>query len=361
MKVYKTNEIKNIALVGGKGAGKTTLTESILLEGGTISRRGSVDGGNTVSDNTPVEKEYGYSVSSCVFYAEKNGKKLNFFDCPGSDDFVGNTVTALSVTDTAALVVDGRNGVEVGTMNNFRTVDRIGKPLMFVINRLEDEKCDFDNVYNQLRETYGNKVVALQFPVNAGPGFNSVVDVLSMKQYTWPKDGGKATAADIDGANADKAEEYRMALLEMAAENDEELMMKFLDEMTLTDEETIKGIRLGMVDRSIFPVVLVSAENNIGTDRMLDIMTEIVPEVTEMPAPKNANGDEVPYDENGPVSIFFFKTSVESHIGLLQGNERYPQGWCRPDQHEPRQQGAPCPDQRGLWSEQDPDRRAARW
>ncbi len=315
MKVYKTNEIKNISLVGGKGAGKTTLTESILLEGGAISRRGSVDGGNTVSDNTPVEKEYGYSVSSTVFYAEKNGKKLNFFDCPGSDDFVGNAVTALSVTDAAALVVDGRNGVEVGTQNNFRTVERIGKPLMFVINRLEDEKCDFDNVYNQLRETYGNKVVALQFPVNAGPGFNSVVDVLAMKQYTWPKDGGKATASDIDGAHADKAEEFRMALLEMAAENDEELMMKFLDEMTLTEEETIKGIRLGMVDRSIFPVVLVSAENNIGTDRMLDIMSIIVPDVTEMPAPKNTNGDEVPYDENAAVSIFFFKTSVESHIG----------------------------------------------
>ena len=140
MKVYKTNEIKNISLVGGKGAGKTTLTESILLEGGTISRRGTVDGGNTVSDNTPVEKEYGYSVSSTVFYAEKNGKKLNFFDCPGSDDFVGNAVTALSVTDAAALVVDGRNGVEVGTQNNFRTVERIGKPMMFVINRLEDRQ-----------------------------------------------------------------------------------------------------------------------------------------------------------------------------------------------------------------------------
>ena len=151
--------------------------------------------------------------------------------------------------------------------------------------------------------------------MNAGPGFNSVVDVLAMKQYTWPKDGGKATAADIDGAHADKAEEYRMALLEMAAENDEELMMKFLDEMTLTDEETIKGIRLGMVDRSIFPVVLISAENNIGTDRMLDIMSIIVPDVTEMPAPKNANGDEVPFDESAPVSVFFFKTSVESNIG----------------------------------------------
>jgi len=207
MKVYKTNEIKNISLVGGKGAGKTTLTESILLEAGVINRRGTVDGGNTVSDNTPVEKEYGYSVSSTVFYAEKNGKKLNFFDCPGSDDFVGNAVTALSVTDAAALVVDGRNGVEVGTQNTFRTVERLNKPLMFVINRLEDEKTDFDNVYNQLRETFGNKVVALQFPVNAGPGFNSVVDVLSMKQYTWGKDGGKAPHAQQVGKKDEVAVE----------------------------------------------------------------------------------------------------------------------------------------------------------
>jgi len=315
MKVYKTNEIKNISLIGGKGAGKTTLAEAILFEGGVINRRGSVDGGNTVSDNTPVEKEYGYSVYSTVFYAESNGKKLNFFDCPGSDDFVGNTVTALSVTDAGALLIDGRNGVEVGTQNTFRTAEGLNKPLMFVVNRLEDEKTDFDNVYNQLRETFGNKVIATQFPVQCGPGFNAVVDVINMKQYTWPKDGGKATVGDIDASVADKAEEYHMALLEMAAENDEELMMKFLDEMTLTEEETINGIRKGMIDRSLFPVLCVSAEKNIGVDRMLEVMGLIVPQIDEMPAPKDTNGDEVKPDANGPVSIYFFKTTVESHIG----------------------------------------------
>jgi len=315
MKVYKTNEIKNISLIGGKGAGKTTLAESILLECGVINRKGSVSGGNTVSDNSPVEKDYGYSVYSTAFYAENNGKKLNFFDCPGSDDFVGSAVTALSVTDAGALVIDGRNGVEVGTLNTFRTVEGLKKPLMFVVNRLEDEKSDFDNVYNQLRETFGNKVIALQFPVQSGPGFNSVVDVINMKQYTWGKDGGKATVGDIDASLADKAEEYHMALLEMAAENDEELMMKFLDEMTLTEEETINGIRKGMIDRSLFPVMCVSAEKNIGVDHMLETMGLIVPEVTEMPAPVDTNGDEVKPDANGPVSIYFFKTTVEPHIG----------------------------------------------
>jgi len=151
--------------------------------------------------------------------------------------------------------------------------------------------------------------------VQSGLGFCSVVDLLTMKQYTWPKDGGKATVGDIDASLADKAEEYRMALLEMAAENDEELMMKYLDEMNLSEEETIMGVRKGMIDRSLFPVVCVSAEKNIGVDRMMDVMGLIVPEIAEMPAAKDKAGNEVKPDANGPVSIYFFKSTTESHIG----------------------------------------------
>jgi len=315
MKVYKTNEIKNVSLIGGKGSGKTTLAESMLYECGVINRRGTIDAGNTVCDYFPVEKEYGYSVFSTVFYCEKDGKKINVIDCPGMDDFVGNSVTALNVTDAGVLVVDAQYGVEVGTQNSFRTAAGIAKPVIFAINKLEAEKADFDNVYNQLREVFGNKVIALQFPVQCGPNFDAVVDVLSNKLYKWGKDGGKATVSDIPADLADKAEEYRMALLEMAAENDEELMMKYLDEMNLSEEETIAGIRKGMVDRSLFPVICVSGAKDMGVDRMLEVLGQIVPDVTEMPAVVDTDGDEVKPDPNGPVSLFFFKTTIEPHIG----------------------------------------------
>ncbi len=315
MKVYKSNEIKNISLIGGKGSGKTTLAESMLFECGVINRRGSVEAGNTVCDYFPVEKEYGYSVFSTVFYAEYAGKKLNVFDCPGMDDFVGNAVTALSVTDTGVLTVDGQYGVEVGTQNTFRTAEGMNKPIIFVVNKLEAEKADFDNVLSQLREAYGSKVVPLQFPVSCGAGFNSIIDLVLMKQLTWGKDGGKPTVSDIPAEFADKAEEMHNELLEMAAENDEELMMKFLDEMTLNEDEMREGIRKGLIDRSIFPVICVSGIKDIGVSRMMELLGEIVPLAAEMPAVPDTNGEEVAPDPNGPVSIFFFKTTIEPHIG----------------------------------------------
>ena len=152
MKVYKSSEIKNIAILGNAGSGKTTLTESILFESGQIQRRGRVSQKNTVSDYFPVEQEYGYSVFATVFHAENNGKKLNFIDCPGSDDFSGAAVTALNVTDTAAILVNGANGVEVGTQNQFRTTDKLGKPVIFVVNHVDDEKCDYDSIIEKLKE-----------------------------------------------------------------------------------------------------------------------------------------------------------------------------------------------------------------
>ena len=315
MKAYKTNEIKNISLLGGKGSGKTSLAESIMFECGMLNRKGTIDNGNTVCDYFPVEKEYGYSVFSTLFYAEKNGKKINFIDCPGSDDFVGNVITALNVTDAGLMLIDAQYGVEVGTQNQYRTVNRIKKPLIFAMNKLEAEKSDFDNVLTQLKEVFGNKVVPIQFPVTSGPGFNSIIDLLLMKQLTYSGDSGKATISDIPADLADKAEELKANLFEMAAENDEELMMKYLDEMELNDEETIEGIRKGLIDCSIVPVMCCSGEKNIGVDRMLEILGEIVPAPTDMPAVKDTEGNEVKLDPNGPLSLFFFKTTVEPHIG----------------------------------------------
>ena len=247
MKVYKTNEIKNISLLGSKGSGKTTLAESMLFECGVINRRGTVEAGNTVSDYYPVEKEYGYSVLSTVFYAEFNGKKLNVFDCPGMDDFVGNAVTALNVTDAGVILVNGQYGVEVGTQNIFRTASTIKKPIIFAINKLDADTADYDNVLNQLKDTFGPKVVPVQFPVACGAGFNSVVDILLMKQLTWAAEGGKPTISDIAPEHKDRADEMYQALVEMAAENDEALMDKFFEEGALSEQEMLEGVRKGLI------------------------------------------------------------------------------------------------------------------
>lgn len=154
MKVYQTNEIKNIALLGNDGSGKTTLTEALLYESGIIKRRGRITAKNTVSDYFPVEQEYGYSVFSTIFHVEWNGKKLNIIDCPGSDDFVGAAMTALNVTDTAILLLNGQYGAEVGTQNHFRYTEKLGKPVIFLVNQLDNEKCDYDMVLEQLKSIY---------------------------------------------------------------------------------------------------------------------------------------------------------------------------------------------------------------
>ncbi len=315
MRLYKTNEIKNIALLGSKGSGKTTLAEAMLLECGVIKRRGTVDAGNTVCDYFPVEKEYGYSVFSTLFYAEFLGKKLNVIDCPGSDDFVGNAYTALGVADTGVIVVDAQYGVEVGTQNIFRTTAKLKKPVLFAMNQLDGEKADYDNALESLREHYGNKVVVVQYPLQSGPGFNAMIDVLLMKKYEWGPEGGVPTISEIPADQMDRANELHNALVEAAAENDETLMDKYFEEGHLTEDEMRNGIRKGLIDRSIFPVFCVSAAKDMGVRRMMEFLGNVCPFVDDMPAPLTVNDEEVKPDASGPVSIFVFKTSVEPHIG----------------------------------------------
>ena len=315
MKVYQTNEIKNIALLGSKGSGKTTLAEAMLYECGVIKRRGTIEGKNTVSDSFPVEKEYGYSVFSTVFYAEFLGKKLNVIDCPGADDFVGNAITALNVTDTGLILINAQYGVEVGTQNIFRTTQGLKKPVIFALNQLDGEKADYDNVMEQMREHFGNKIVAIQYPLQCGPGFNAMIDVLLMKKYSWGPEGGAPTIEEVPEEEKEKALELHQALVEAAAENDETLMEKFFDQGHLTEDEMREGIRKGLIDRSIYPVFCVSAAKDMGVRRMMEFLGNVVPFVEDMPAPVTTEGVEVKPDSNGPLSLYFFKTSIEPHIG----------------------------------------------
>ena len=315
MRVYQTNEIKNIALVGSAGSGKTTLAESMLFEAGIIKRRGTVEAKNTVSDYFPVEQEYGYSVFPTVFHAEWNNKKLNIIDCPGSDDFVGGTITALNVTDEAVILINGQYGPEVGTQNHFRYTEKLKKPVIFLINQLDSDKCDFDAIIASMQEIYGPKCVQIQYPISTGPGFNSLIDVLLMKKYSWKPEGGAPVIEDIPAEEMDKAMELHKALVEAAAENDEGLMEKFFEEETLTEDELREGIRKGLVTRSIFPVFCVCAGKDMGVRRLMEFLGNVVPFVSEMPKLHNTRGEEVTPDSNGPESLYFFKTGMEPHIG----------------------------------------------
>lgn len=315
MKVYQTNEIKNIALIGSAGSGKTTLAESMLFEAGIIKRRGSVEAKNTVSDYFPVEQEYGYSVFPTVFHAEWNGKKLNIIDCPGSDDFVGGAITALNVTDQAVILINGQYGPEVGTQNNFRYTEKLHKPVIFLVNQLDSDKCDFDQLIQSMKEIYGQKCVQIQYPVQTGPDFHEIIDVLIMKKLSWGPDGGAPKREEIPAEELDKAMELHKALVEAAAENDEALMEKFFEEETLTEDELREGIRKGLVTRSIFPVFCVDAHKDMGVQRLMEFLGNVVPFVSEMPKLHNTRGEEVDPTSDGPESLYFFKTGMEPHIG----------------------------------------------
>ena len=315
MKVYQSHEIKNIALLGSKGSGKTTLAEAMLFECGVIKRRGTVDAQNTVSDYFPVEREYGYSVFSTVFYAEFLGKKLNVIDCPGSDDFVGSAITALNVTDTGVIVIDSQYGVEVGTQNIFRYTETLHKPVIFAMNQLDGEKADYDNTIEQLRESFGNKIVQIQYPISCGASFNAMIDVLKMKMYKWKPEGGTPEVLEIPAEEKEKAADLHQKLIEAAAENDEGLMEKFFDQGILSEDEMREGIRKGLITRSMFPVFCVSALRDMGVRRMMEFLGNVVPFVSEMPKPVTTDGIEVAPDAKGPTSLYFFKTTVEPHIG----------------------------------------------
>lgn len=315
MKVYKTNEIKNIAIVGNSGSGKTTLAEAMLYECGLIKRRGTIDAKNTVSDYFPVEKEYEYSVFSTVLSYEWKDKLMTWIDCPGSDDFSGNIASAVAVTDMSVMLIDATSGVEVGTINQFRQIEKLNKPIMFAMNRLDHDKADYENTLTNLKEHYGNKLVPVQYPTGNGEAFDGIVDVLKQKYYKWTPGATAPEVLEIPESERERADELYRVLLEAAAENDDTLMEKYFDQGVLTEEEMIKGIQLGLMSRSLFPLFCVSAEKNMAVHRLMNFLSIAAPSPNQMDGYENTDGEIVEPDSNAPASLFFFKTTVEPHIG----------------------------------------------
>lgn len=316
MKVFQTNEIRNIALIGGAKTGKTTLAEAMLFEGGVISRRGSVEDKNTVSDYRPIELERQNSVSASILYTLCDNKKINIIDTPGFDDFCGEVISALHVADTAIMLVNGQNGVEVGTEITWRYASRSQTPVIFVINHLDQEHANFDETLRQLRAQFGKNVTLMQYPVNAGPGFNTVIDLLKMKQIRFITNG-KSEVTDIPASEKGKAEEMYAALVEELASKDESLMEIFFDKGTLTEEQMQQALKSGLISRTIFPVMLTCAKQNLGVNRLLEFIAGSVPAPGEMPGIKTSEGKLLTCNPSDPASAFIFKTSIEQHIGEI--------------------------------------------
>jgi elongation factor G len=315
MKVYQTNEIKNIALVGGAKTGKTTLAESMLFEGGVISRRGSVDDKNSVSDYREIELERQNSVSSTILYSEVNGKKVNIIDTPGFDDFVGEVTAALRVVDTAVMVVNAQNGVEVGTEISWRVTSKHNMPVIFAVNHLEHENSNFDETVRQLKAQFGGSCTVCQYPVNPGLGFDAVIDLIQMKMYKYPQDGGKPEIVDIPDSEKEKAEEMQAAMIEDLAASDEDLMEKFFEQGTLTEQDMQSGLKIGLISRGMFPIMCVNAKQNMGVARLLSFICNNAPSPDEVAAETDKNGNEIKCDATSATSLFVFKTSIEQHLG----------------------------------------------
>jgi len=317
MKVYQTGEIRNVALIGGAKSGKTTLAEGMLLEGGVINRRGTIDDKNTVSDYRPVELERQNSVYSTVLYAEVQGHKINIIDNPGFDDFCGEVYAALKVCDTAVMVINAQNGVEVGTEMSWRNTNRNHTPVIFAVNHLEHENSNWDETVRQLRQAFGKNVTVCQYPLNPGLGFDSVVDLLRMKLLKYPEEGGNPQVLDIPAGEQAKAEELHNKLVEDLASADEALMEKFFENGALSEEEIHKGLKLGLIKRNIFPVLCINAKHNMGIAGLLDFIVKNAPSPAELPLVKTKDGKVFGYNTTDAPVAFVFKSSIEQHLGEI--------------------------------------------
>lgn len=315
MKVYQTKEIRNITVIGNSGVGKTTLVESMLFEGGVINRRGDIKSKSTASDYNLVEQEYGNSVHATVLYTEFEGCKINIIDTPGMDDFVGGVIPALSVAATGLLVFNAVNGVEVGTEIANRNAEKYHKPLIFVINHLDHENSNWENTIEMAKTTFGNKLAIVQYPLNPGLTYNKVIDVLKMKMLQWGPNGGAPEILDIPASELERAEEVHNQLVEMAAENDEELMELFFEQGNLSEDEMRKGLKLGMVSRSLYPVFCTCAARDMGIRRLMEFICNVAPHPGELAPVETVDGKLIKMEASGPTSIFVFKTAIEQHVG----------------------------------------------
>ncbi len=314
---YDTKNIRNIVLLGHSGSGKTTCAETMLFEAKGITRRGNVEDQNTVSDFTNIEHDRGNSIFSTLMHAKWKDSKINILDTPGFDDFVGEVVSSLKVADNALMIINAKNGVEVGTDLTWEYAEKFKTPSIFVINQLDHEKADFEKTMEEISHRFGPKILPIQYPLNAGVGFNKIVDALRMIMYVFPEDGGKPTKEPIPEAELEKAQEMHNNLVEAAAENDETLMEIFFDQGSLNEKELAKGLRIAMAHADIYPVFCISAMKNMGTGRLMGFINDIAPSPADRPDAILNDGNTLKCDASDKTTIFIYKTLSEPRIGMV--------------------------------------------
>ena len=317
MPEFDTSHVKNVVLLGHAGCGKTTLAECMLYEAGIINRKGSVDQHNTVGDYHALEQERGNSIFSKLMHTKWRGFKINILDTPGYDDFVGEVLSALRVADTGVMMLNAVMGVEVGTDIIWEYTEKFKTPMIFAVNKLDDDQADFDKTVQQVKDHFGNKITVVQYPRQQGAGFHEIIDVLRMIMYKFKDTGGKPEKVAIPDEEKNKAEQLHRELVEAIASNDETLMEKYFDKGELSEDEMKEGLKKAMIGHDLFPLFCLSAERNMGSGRLMGYIDNVCPSANEMPPQLTTTGDQLPCEANGAACIFIYKTVSEPHVGDL--------------------------------------------
>lgn len=317
MKAYDEKHIKNVVLIGGAKSGKTTLAETMLFEAGILTRRGTVEDKNTVSDYHEIEHERENSVYATSLHTEWRGYKINLIDTPGLDDFMGEIVSSMKVADTCVMVINAQNGVEVSTELIWNYADQFKKPVILAVNQVDHPKSNFESTVDSIKKRFGAPAILMQYPVNQGEKFDSIIDLLKMTMYKFPKDGGKPQKLPIPADEVDTANELHNELVEKAAENDEQLMELYFEKGSLDEDEMRQGLKIGMMKHEVFPIFCLSAKNNMGSGRMMGFIDNVAPSAMEMNPEITTEGEEIACDPKQPTSIFVFKSFIEPFLGKV--------------------------------------------
>ncbi|MBO3117801.1 elongation factor G [Winogradskyella sp. DF17] len=316
MKIFDDKHIKNVAFVGTHRAGKTTLSETMLYEAGLINRRGTVEQQNTISDYHEFEHQRGASVFATPLHTEWRNYKINIIDTPGLDDFIGEIMSSIRVADTIVTVINAKHGADIGTEIIWNYVDRYHKPILFVINKIDSEKANYEMAVTSLKELVGTNAVLVQYPIKID-GAQCIIDVLKMKCYKFGPDGGKPEKLQIPDNQLEYANTLHNELVEKAAENDEELMELYFDKGSLNEDELRKGIKLGMLNHDFFPIFCVSALKDMGTGRLMGFIDNVAPAAADLKPEQTIEGDLITPTIESDTSLFVFKTIYQPNLGQI--------------------------------------------
>ena len=316
MKVYDAPSIRNVALIGHSGAGKTQLASALLFDAGAVNRFGRVDDGTTVTDYDEEEIIRKHTLSCSLAFAEWNKHKINIIDTPGMSNFLSDSRAAMRVADAALVVIDAVHGVEVSTEKMWTTAQELEVPRMVVLNRLDRERASVDRSLDSLRSAFGRTVIPVQLPIGEERNFKGVVDLVTMTAWTFSGENGKPAQAPVPADLQTQADAAREALIEMVAEADDALMEKFFDAGTLSQEDLVAGLKRAVAASRIFPLFCVSAAANVGVQPLLDGIVNYVPSPAERGV-QLADDSRRAAGDSGPVAAFVWKTVADPFAGRI--------------------------------------------